>query len=177
MPNTCDRRFRGLAPPSPETSASYASCPTAEVQAPVEVVWALLTEPASWGSFFDVRINRIDPSGPATVGQRIEGESGPRLLHLKLAFEFTGIDVEKRRLMLDVKLPFGITIQEDLRCTPIDVDKCRVDYRCNFGFPTGWRGVLARLLTLRERDAGPINSLSRLKLAAEQRYVDFDGKA
>lgn len=155
-----------------ETSTSYASCPTTEVRAPVEVVWALLTEPAGWGSFFDVRIDRIDPAGPAAVGQRIEGESGPRLLHLKLVFRFTGVDAEKHRLMLDVKLPFGITVQEDLRCTPIDIDKCRVNYSCDFGFPTGWRGALARLLTYRERDAGPINSLSRLKCAAEQRYVN-----
>ena len=155
-----------------KASTSYASYPTAEVQAPVEVVWALLTDPAGWGSFFDVRIDRIDPPGPATIGQRIEGESGPRLLHLKLAFQFMGIDVEKHRLMLDVKLPFGITVQEDLYCTPIDVDKCRVDYGCDFGFPPGWRGALARLIIHRERDAGPINSLSRLKRAAEQRYVD-----
>jgi hypothetical protein len=151
---------------------SFASCPTAEVQAPVEVVWNLLTEPAGWGDVFDVRIERVDPPGPATVGQRIEGESGPRLLHLKLAFQFMGIDVEKHRLMLDVTLPFGITVQEDLCCAAIDVDRCRVDYRCTFGFSTGWRGALARLLTYRERDDGPINSLSRLKRTAEQRYVN-----
>jgi hypothetical protein len=155
-----------------ETSTPYANCPTTEIQAPVEVVRALLTEPTGWGSFFDVRVDRIDPPGSALVGQRIEGESGPRLLHLKLVFQFTGIDVEKYRLMLDVKLPFGITVREDLYCTPIDLDKCRVDYRCEFGFPTGWRGTLARLLTHRERGAGPINSLSRLKRAAEQRYID-----
>jgi hypothetical protein len=34
---------------------------------------------------------------------------------------------------------------------------------------------VARLLTHRERDAVPINSLSRLKRAAEQRYFDFSG--
>jgi hypothetical protein len=74
--------------------------------------------------------------------------------------------------MLDVKLPFGVTVKEDLCCTPVDVDKCRVDYRCDFGFPSGWRGALAWLLTHRERDAVPFNSLFRLKRAAEQRYVD-----
>jgi len=121
----------------PETSTSYASCPTAEVQAPVDIVWTPLTEPAGSGSFSDVRIDRIDPPGPAAVGQRIEGQSAPRLPHLKLAFRFTGIDVEKHRLMLDVRLPFGITVQEDLRCTPIDVGKCRVDYRCDFDFLAG----------------------------------------
>jgi len=74
---------------------SYASCPTAVVNAPVEIVWALLADPAGWGH----------------------------------------------------------------------------DYHCGFNFPIGWRGALTRVLMRREVNAGPVDSLSRLKRAAEMRVA------
>jgi hypothetical protein len=49
----------------------YASCPTGVVNAPVEVVWTLLTHPEGWGDFYNVRITAADPAGPAVVGQTV----------------------------------------------------------------------------------------------------------
>lgn len=49
----------------------YASCPTGIVNAPVEVVWTLLTHPEGWGDFYKVRITAADPAGPAVVGQTV----------------------------------------------------------------------------------------------------------
>jgi hypothetical protein len=158
-----------------ELTTTHASCPTAVVNAPADVVWGLLTEPAGWGDFFDIRITGVTPAGPAVVGQRIYGESGPRLLHLKLAFEYVVIDADHFRLVLGVLLPFGIGVREDLNCVPLHWDQCRVNYRCDFGFPEGWRGAVARLVMRRELNAGPIDSLSRLKRAAEQRFANRDG--
>jgi hypothetical protein len=43
---------------------SYASCPTAVVNAPVGIVWALLVDPVGWEHVFDVRIDGLDPPGP-----------------------------------------------------------------------------------------------------------------
>jgi hypothetical protein len=151
-----------------EVPMRYVSCPTAVINAPVDVVWALLIEPAEWGGVFDVRVGGIDPPGPAIVGQRIGGETGPRILHLKLTFRMIKIDPYQHRLCLDVHLPFGITVHEDLSCTPLDVGHCRVDYRCNFDFPRGWRGPLAKVLIHHGFDSGPEGSLSRLKHAAER---------
>jgi hypothetical protein len=62
-------------------------------------------------------------------------------------------------------------LQEDLRCTPLDDIHCRVDYRCNFDFPRGWRGTLIRVLMKRRLDDGPKDSLSRLKRAVERRFA------
>jgi Polyketide cyclase / dehydrase and lipid transport len=146
---------------------SYASCPTAVVNAPVEIVWALLADPAGWGHVFDVRINNVDPPGPAVAGQKIVGETGPRLFHLKLAFRVIETDAERHRLVMDIKLPFGIAVREDLKCTPLDADYCRVDYHCGFDFPKGWRDTLTRVLMSREMNAGPVDSLSRFKHAAD----------
>ncbi|MDP9150939.1 MAG: hypothetical protein M3O36_13500 [Myxococcota bacterium] len=69
-------------------SSAFASCPTEVIDAPMEVVWSRLTDVARWGTFFDIRVQRVEPSGPATVGQRFFGEPGPSLLHLKVSFEF-----------------------------------------------------------------------------------------
>ncbi len=152
-----------------EAPTPYVSCPTAVINAPVDVVWALLIEPAAWGGVFDLRVGSIDPPGPAIVGQRISGETGLRILHLKLTFRMIEIDPCHHRLCLDVQLPFGIMVHEDLSCTPLDVDHCRVDYRSNFDFPRGWRGSLAKIMIHHHGfDSGPEDSLSRLKHAAER---------
>ena len=111
-------------------------------------------------------------AGPAAVGQRFYGESGPRILHLKLAFQYVEIDEPGHRLALNARLPFGITVREDLDCLPLAADRCRVNYRCGFGFPKGWRGAIARAVMGRRLDAGPADSLSRLKRAAERLHAD-----
>ena len=149
------------------------------VSAPIEIVWSLLTDPARWGDFFDVRITRVEPAGSAVVGQRFYGESGPRFLHIGLKFEYTEVNVAQHKLGLNVHLPFGITVREDLDCIPISSTQCRVisstqcrvNYHCNFGFAKGWRGAITRTIIRRKLDAGPVDSLSRLKRAAEQRYT------
>jgi hypothetical protein len=120
-----------------EAPMRYVSCPAAVINAPVDAVWALLIEPAAWGGVFDARVGSIDPPGSAIVGQKISGETGPRLLPRSISTNIT---------CLDVHLPCGITVHEDLSCTPLDVDRCRVGYRCNFDFPRGWRGSLAKVL-------------------------------
>ena len=79
-------------------ATTYAACPTEIVEAPIEVVWKLLTNFSGWGGFYDVRVNRVEPPGPAVVGQRMFGESGPRGLHLRVSFEFTRIDEPRRQL-------------------------------------------------------------------------------
>jgi hypothetical protein len=55
---------------------THASRPSAVVSAPIEIVWLLLTDPARWGDFFDVRITRVEPAGLAVIGQRFYAESG-----------------------------------------------------------------------------------------------------
>lgn len=155
----------------PETDIGYSSCPTSLVNAPVAIVWALLTHPEQWGDFYDVRIRTVEPAGPAVVGQTVLAESGPRLLHLKVEFRFTKIDAVNFELGLDVKLPFGVTVREDLSCVPIGPTQCRVNYHCGFGFPAGWRGAVLRFVLRRELDSGPVDSLSRLRRAAEERHA------
>jgi hypothetical protein len=154
---------------------TFTACPTAIVEAPIEIVWGLLTDFAGWGNFYDVRVLSVEPAGPAAVGQRMRGESGPRWLHLGVWFEFTRIE-HHRKLELDIGMPWGITVHEDLDCLPVgggDSERlCRVNYHCHFSFPASWRGTLLRRVLSRGLTTGPADSLSRLKRAAERKYAE-----
>jgi hypothetical protein len=151
----------------------YASCPTGVVNAPVEIVWTLLTHPEGWGDFYSVRITAADPAGPAVVGQTVFAESGPEFLHLKLQFRFTEIDALNYKLGFDVRFPFGVTVREDLSCVPLGQQRCRVNYNCGFDFPTGWRGAVTDFFIRRRLDTGPADSLARLQREAERLHAEF----
>jgi uncharacterized protein YndB with AHSA1/START domain len=148
----------------------YSSCPTALVNAPVQLVWQLLTDPAEWGRFYDLRVTKVEPPGLAAEGQKFHGESGPRFLHLRLTFEYVKIDPVRYLLNFNVKMPFGLFVREEMDCVPLNNGQCRVNYHCNFSFPEGGRGSLLRVLLGRKLDSGPADSISRLKRAAEQLY-------
>jgi len=150
----------------------YTSCPTGVVNAPVEVVWTLLTHPEGWGDFYNVRITAADPAGPAVVGQTVFAQSGPEFLHLKLQFRFTEIDALNYKLGFDARFPFGVTVREDMSCIPLGQQQCRVNYHCGFGFPTGWRGAVLHFLLRRRLDSGPADSLARLRREAERLYAE-----
>ena len=148
-----------------------ASCPTETVEAPVEMVWTLLTDPASWDKFYDIRTQRIFPEGPAIPLQIVYAESGPVFLHLKVELQFVEVDATTYRLKLLVSLPFGISVQEDLNCVSLGENQCRVNYHCNFSFPGGLRGAIVRVLLFGELKSGPVDSLVRLKNEAESRFL------
>jgi Polyketide cyclase / dehydrase and lipid transport len=153
----------------------HVSCPTALVNASVDIVWMLLTEPAEWGEFFAIRITHVEPPGSAVVGQKIYGKSGPRFLSFLVTLQYTAIDAVQRSVGMNVQLPFGISVREDLSCIAISDTQCRVNYRCDFGIPIGWRGALARVLMRREFQVGPADSLTRLARAAEFRAAIAKG--
>src|ERR1700681_2948039 len=48
-------------------------CPADRVQASVELVWELLMQPAGYGRFWDLTVERVEPEGPAAAGQKFAG--------------------------------------------------------------------------------------------------------
>ena len=149
---------------------TVTSCPSETVEAPLDIVWGLLTDPAEWSTFYDLRVIRIEPPGPASPGQRVFGESGPRWLHLGVVVTYKTIDASQCDLELDVQMPLGLAVREKLNCAPVSGQSCRVNYHCHFVLPSGWRGYLLRVVLARELRLGPADSLRRLKEAAEQRF-------
>jgi hypothetical protein len=131
-------------------------------------VWNLLLNTAEWGKFYDLRVLSVEPPGPARAGQRLIGNPGPSFLPLRLVFDFTEVDPVHHRLRLDGRLPFGIKVRENMTIAPVDANRCRVSYNCDFELPTGLRGQILWLLLRRGLDSGPADSLSRLKREAER---------
>lgn len=156
---------------------NYVSCPTSVVNAPVELVWKLLTHAEGWSHFYNVRITAVHPAGSAVVGQTVCAESGPEFLHLQLQFRFVEIDGLNYKLGLDALFPFGVRVRENLTSVPLGREQCRVNYNCGFAFPVGWRGAALRYLLHRRLDAGPADSLNRLQREAERLHTLCTGTA
>jgi hypothetical protein len=103
-------------------------CPTAVVAAPLEVVWANLTEWERYAEWADVQVERIEPEGPLSVGQTISftGKALGRTWHF--IFKVEAVDPERHRLGLHVSFPFGLQEKPHIACDPIDATSCRVQY-------------------------------------------------
>jgi hypothetical protein len=57
--------------------------------------------------------------------KQVVGNAGPRLFHLKLAFQVIQIDAVRHRFVMDIELPFGMAIRGELRRAPLIADDCR----------------------------------------------------
>jgi polyketide cyclase/dehydrase/lipid transport protein len=148
----------------------HVSCPVAVVAAPRDLVWGVLTDPAGWGDFYDVRIKDVNPPGAARVGQKVRAETGPPFLHSTVEFEFLAVEHQKGGLAMAIRLPFGISVREEVDCTPLSDESCRVRCNCAFGVSARWPSLLRPLLR-RAFDRGAEDSLRRLKRFAEMRHT------
>ena len=105
-------------------------CPADVVAAPVEVVWENLVQWERYAEWFDrsVQAERIEPEGPATVGQTIYfgGRALGRTWHF--TFKVEEVDPERHQLGLHAFFPLGLQMKPHISCTPIDAATCRVQY-------------------------------------------------
>ena len=103
-------------------------CPAAVVAAPVEVVWGNLVQWERYPEWADVRAERIEPEGPATVGQTIYFAGKALGLTLRFIFKVEEVNPERHELGLHVFFPLGLQEIPHIACTPIDATTCRVQY-------------------------------------------------
>ena len=103
-------------------------CPVATVAAPVELVWANLVQWERYASWADVQVEKVEPQGPASVGQTIVfyGKALGRTWHF--TFKIEHVDPEKHQLGLHAYFPFGLQEVPHITCLPIDATTCRVSY-------------------------------------------------
>jgi hypothetical protein len=101
-------------------------CPADRVQAPVEVVWELLMHPAGYGDFWEMTVERVEPEGPATVGQRFFAS----LLWRRLRIEGVILEVDAVRHAIRFRstMPGGMVGDNRIACTPIDAGSCLLSY-------------------------------------------------
>ncbi len=103
-------------------------CPAAVVAAPVEVVWQNLIQWERYTDWADVYPERMEPEGPATVGQSISFAGKVLGRTLRFRFIVEAIDPERHQLALHAFFPFGLQEKPNIVCTPIDANTCRVQY-------------------------------------------------
>jgi hypothetical protein len=103
-------------------------CPADTVRAPVETVWQLLASPAEYGRFWDLHVERVDPPGSATVGQRISGWTRELCRRWTVSGEIVDVDPERHRIRIRMSLPFGVTSDNTISCTSVDASTCLVRF-------------------------------------------------
>jgi uncharacterized protein YndB with AHSA1/START domain len=100
-------------------------CPTTVVDAPIERVWDLLTDPDSYRGWTGAELVRASPPGRVREGQVLDF----RTRELGIGFRVR-MDVGKpeppRLLPLRVQMPFGIVNDERITLAPLDPVHTRV---------------------------------------------------
>lgn len=102
-------------------------CPADTIAASPEVVWSLLTDPASYHTWADGRVERIDPPGRARAGQVIHLTAGFAFLRFQVRFDVQRVDEGGRDLEFDAFFPFGLTMHEHITVRGVD-GRARVQY-------------------------------------------------
>jgi hypothetical protein len=103
-------------------------CPIATVQAPAARVWAVLTEPARYGEWWDARTVRITPPGPAAPGQRIVARPKGAGRFARVTLRVVARDDARHTLDLHSAFPLGIRLQNHLVVQPLDAATSRLTF-------------------------------------------------
>ena len=105
------------------------ACPTAVVDAPVEVVWSLIVDPRRWDEWTDARFREAEPDGLMRPGQRL------RFSAARLGRRFTAARVlvrdvapERHTLDLDIATPLGIVNHEHVTVAEAGEGKAHVSF-------------------------------------------------
>ncbi len=107
---------------------SVSVCPIAVVHAPVERVWSFLSEPANYALWWNAQTQSITPPGHARPGQRIDARSQALGKDWPVSVLVEGIEERARRIHLQTRLPFGITVFNHITCTHVDASSCQVSF-------------------------------------------------
>jgi uncharacterized protein YndB with AHSA1/START domain len=103
-------------------------CPADTGCAPVERVWELLMQPAGYGRFWDMTVERVEPEGPAAVGQNLVGWSRAMGWRWRIDGEIQEVDAEQHQIVFRTALPFRVVGSNRIIRTPIDRHSCMLRF-------------------------------------------------
>ncbi len=103
-------------------------CPIATVAAPAETVWAVLTTPEAYGTWWQVQTERVVPPGTAAAGQRITASGRILGMRLPMTVDVLARDDAARALDLRTALPFGLVMRNHLVVAPLDPKSSRLTF-------------------------------------------------
>jgi uncharacterized protein YndB with AHSA1/START domain len=103
-------------------------CPIAEVQAPLEIVWDLLSDPSRYALWWDAQTRSIKPGGLAIAGQKILARTKSFGMEWAVHIQVEHVDAPSHTLRLTTALPLGITVHNHIACASLDEANCRVTF-------------------------------------------------
>lgn len=103
-------------------------CPTDKVQAPIDLVWKLLMYPGGYGRFLDMTVDRVEPDGPAAVGQRFSGWTRALYRRWRVDGEVLEVDEQRHEIRLRTSLPLGVVADNRIVCLRIDARSCTLQF-------------------------------------------------
>ena len=107
---------------------SFSTCPLTTVNAPLDRVWGLLSNPTCYAAWWDAQTRSIVPAGPAQAGQTIEAQTmalgRPWAIHIVVE----RVDAAQHQIAFTTMLPLGITVHNQITCAPLDTASCRVSF-------------------------------------------------
>jgi ligand-binding SRPBCC domain-containing protein len=107
---------------------SISACPITSIDAPLERVWAFLSEPENYALWWDAETRTITPGGHAAPGQVIDARTSGLGFRWKVRLTVNGIDEARHTLDLTTSLPLGITVYNHITCAPLDTGGVRVAF-------------------------------------------------
>jgi uncharacterized protein YndB with AHSA1/START domain len=99
------------------------------ISAPVERVWALLSDPALYEQWQDVKIRSIQLEGTIQPGQKIIGHSskfGTQWVHITL--QIGEVDEARHRVELTTTFSIGLQVHNHIQCAVVNPSTCRVQF-------------------------------------------------
>ncbi len=107
---------------------SLSVCPITVIRSPAERVWALLAQPASYDTWWEVKTDAIVPSGPAQPGQQIRAHGRALGRDRPIEIRVIAVDHVRRQLELLSSFPFGIALHNDIRVSTVDAQTAQVSF-------------------------------------------------
>jgi len=95
-------------------------CPADTVAAPPETVWRLLTDPATYETWTEARVDSVEPPGPARPGQVVLLSGGALGIRLRFRFDLDLVNPTTYDFELRVQFPFGIRMREHISVRPVE---------------------------------------------------------
>jgi hypothetical protein len=103
-------------------------CPAANVAAPVEDVWELLTQPSNYDRWWDAQLVRSVPEGLAAPGQINYATTKAFGKQWDVTLVVKSIQPARHQIQIDASLPFGVIDHATITCTAVNSVSCRVQF-------------------------------------------------
>jgi hypothetical protein len=107
---------------------SLSVCPADTVQASVEKVWELLMHPVDYDHFWDMTVERVEPEGPARLGQKFVWSSRALCRRWRIDGEIQEVDAQRHHILFRLTLPLGLISSNRIMCARIDEHSCTLRY-------------------------------------------------